>query len=185
MGLYDRDYLRERRTTRFRIRKKLNFRSDWAKVAIVVAALGMIFTLARYSLDQRNLVPFPPTGEVQWYSPEEQPHTASLTIFAPAESNRNYVVRLDDWVSKAPIAMIPIRGGDTATVKVPLGRYRIIMASGTTWQGSVKMFGFAGEIKEAVDPLEFYRTDNQTVGHHIDLRNRLDGNMPTRPAGIF
>ena len=47
---------------------------------------------------------------------------APLTITGLAEAGRHVVVKLDTWEAHAPIAMIPLRSGETATLQVPLGR---------------------------------------------------------------
>ena len=54
--------------------------------------------------------------------------TAPLTITGLAEAGRHVVVRLDTWEAHAPVVMIPIRSGETATLQVPLRRYRITYA---------------------------------------------------------
>jgi hypothetical protein len=54
--------------------------------------------------------------------------------------------------------MIPIRSGETATLQVPLARYRITYAPNASWQGEFKLLGVA---QEGIEPLKFYRTGNQ------------------------
>ena len=78
--------------------------------------------------------------------------------------------------------MIPIRSGETATLQVPLGRYRITCAPNAAWQGEFKLLSDA---QEGTEPLEFYRTGNQRMGHRIDLNGRLNGNLKTRRASFF
>jgi hypothetical protein len=128
--------------------------------------------------------PFPRTGEVRWFIPvsKTQSNTAHLAITGLRKIGQNSTVKLDDWATHAPIAMIPIRGGETATLNVPLGRYRVMFSSNASWQGEIKM---GGGVQEAVDPLEFYQTGNQVVGRTIDLNGRLNGNMKTKPASFF
>ena len=46
-------------------------------------------------------------------------------------------------------------------------------------------FKLLGEAQEGIEPLEFYRTGNQRMGHHIDLNGRLNGNLKTRRASFF
>lgn len=184
MGLYDRDYMRQRRAPAAK-RATWRVTSQWTRIVIVVAVLGAIFIFSDYLLERRHAMPFPPTGAVQWYGQTSGRDTAPLAVAAPPGRNRNYVVRLDDWASNSPVALIPVRGGETASLQVPLGRYRVTMANGTTWQGSARMFGGAGEVRIAIAPLEFFRTNNETTGHTIDLTGRLDGNMETRPASFF
>lgn len=95
--------------------------------------------------------PFPETGAVRWFIPAPANgvnDTAPLTITGFAETGRHVVVRLDTWEAHAPIVMIPIRSGETATLQVPLGRYRITYAPNAAWQGEFKLLG---EAQEGVD----------------------------------
>jgi hypothetical protein len=39
--------------------------------------------------------------------------------------------------------------------------------------------------QEGIEPLEFYSTDNQRMGRHIDLNGRLNGNLKTRRASFY
>lgn len=127
-------------------------------------------------------VPFPLTGDVRWFVGRPVAGTndaAQLTVTGLTDIGRNVVVRLDTWDAHAPIAMIPIRGGETATLQVPLGRYRITYAPNATWQGEFKLMG---EAQEGIEPLDFYRSGNQVMGHRIDLNGRMNGNLKTRQA---
>jgi hypothetical protein len=107
---------------------------------------------------------------------------APLTITGLAEAGRHAVVRLDTWEAHAPVAMIPIRSGETATLQVPLGRYRITYAPNAAWQGEFKLLG---EAQEGIEPLAFYRTGKQRMGHRIDLNGRLNGNLKIRRASFY
>lgn len=92
------------------------------------------------------------------------------------------VVRLDTWEGHAPIVMIPIRSGETATLQVPFGSYRITYAPNAAWQGEFKLLG---EAQEGIEPLEFYRSGNQRMRRRIDLNGRLNGNLKMRRASFF
>ena len=81
-----------------------------------------------------------------------------------------------------PIARIPICGDETATLQVPLVRYRISYAPNASWQGEFKL---RGEAQEGLEPLEFYRAGNQLMGHRIDLNGRINGNLKTRRSSFF
>lgn len=98
------------------------------------------------------------------------------------EAGRHVVVRLDKWEAYASIAMIPIRGGDAATLQVPLGRYRISYVPNASWQGEFK---WPGEGREGVASLEYYRAGNQLMGHRIDMGARINGNFKSRRFGFF
>lgn len=82
--------------------------------------------------------------------------------YLPVGRNLVIVIKEEMLKSHAPVVMIPIRSGETATLQVPLGRYRITYAPNAAWQGDFKLLG---EAQEGIEPLEFYRTGNQRMGH--------------------
>lgn len=205
MGLDDRDYMRERNKVSFNFKPRRSVRAIapqkqqwfaktivWVSIAIILKTLVPEFFLEighplpdhRSALSPENINNMlPPTGEVQWFIPVNGGNDmAPLSITGSSDVGRNTVVRLDVWETHAPVAMIPIRGGETATLQIPLGRYRLTYASNASWQGQSKLLG---ETKEVVVPLEFYRINNQLMGQHIDLNGRINGNLPTRKTGFF
>lgn len=185
MGIYERDYMRPRqqpRASRRRTPGAGGAGSLATPIAIVAVVVVALFAVSRQLIDRRHAQPFPPTGEAQWYAPPSASPTAPLTVSAPAHARLNYIVRLDDWQTRAPLVLIPVRAGETAETPIPLGRYRMTIAKGQRWLGSAQLFGAGGDVREAEHPLEFYRTGRQTMGHRIRLDAALDGNLPTRPA---
>ena len=164
-------------------------RSRFFLIALVLVIGAMLWArwpdIPARLLTRHTNTPFPATGAVRWFIPAPANgvnDTAPLTITGFAETGRHVVVRLDTWEAHAPIAMIPIRSGETATLQVPLGRYRITYAPNAAWQGEFKLLG---EVQEGVEPLEFCRTGNQRMGHRIDLNGRLNGNLKTRRASFL
>lgn len=190
MGLADRDYMRERHTSaRLRasrlVRPAPGAAIPWWRIVLVAAVLAVVFFVVKYSAVSRRVVAFPSTGEVLWYREVRVGQTAQLMVVAPPQDSENFVLLLDEWEGKAPVAMIPVRSGETAVVQVPLGRYRLTIANGKMWQGWDKKFGLGGDTRVAVAPLEFYRQNGVVMGHRIELAKRFDGNLQTRPAGWF
>jgi hypothetical protein len=193
MGLMDRDYMHERHNRASQSGKGrpsngvLLHGDGWSRWIFWIVLVGLGF--AAVSVGGRSMLApgaeaFPPSGNVFWYV-TPQTLEARFTVAAPSGTRQLYAVRLDDDVTGRPVVLIPLRGGEVQEVNVPLGRYRVTMASGTTWYGPEKLFGFFGEHKKAVDPLHFYRTGSTVIGHRLDLAKRLDGNMPTRAALPF
>lgn len=193
MGIQDREYMRKRgpepqaSTARGpavppRHRTTASASGWLTQLGFWVVGALLLFIAVKYFLDRRSAVPFPETGDVHWYSPETQPRIARLTLRAPADAAKKFAVRLSDWATGAPLAMIPVRAGETSVTLVPLGRYRMTISKGTVWMGSARMFGVSGESREVVDPVEFYQRANQTFGVQIDLEVPFGGNMPTQPA---
>lgn len=189
MGLSERDYMRDRNKERSKAQYRASVSNNrWGQyktALVVIGAVALMYYLAKNFLDSKVDVPFPTTGEVLWYVPVQEKQGAPLTISAPVDGTRNFAVRLTDWANGGLVAIVPVRGGETAQLQVPLGQYQITIASGKRWQGPERMFGMTGELRKAVAPLHFYKVGNQTHGQRIDLAGRLDGNLETRPAGFF
>lgn len=191
MGIDDRDYMRNRRSShghatyhpkQFRAKPGQFPGSNWNKFIAVIAIVLAFMLGFKYLLEYKGSTAFPQTGDVQWFVNNQNEKLARLTIGAPPASKLNYAIQLDNWADQSPVATIYIRAGETAVTLVPLGRYRVTIAKGKYWQGPGKNFGFNGEVREAVAPLEFYQTANTIMGHTIELDKAINGNMQTRPA---
>jgi len=186
MGVQDREYMRRAEPTR-RARSNISSATNWTRILGTVGFFLALIAGGTYAFqllsDSKFVVPFPATGEAFWYTTPQPGDRAKLTITAPPVAAVNYAVRLDEWESHRPIAMVPVRAGEVGVIDVPLGRYRITIAKGLKWQGPERLFGTASEIQEAVDPMEFYRVGTSLTGHTISLDSSLNGNMATRSAG--
>lgn len=149
---------------------------------VLTAAFVLAAAVSERFYANNHSTPFPRTGEARWYTDRHGKagaQTAPLTITGLSNPGGNMVLRLDDWDTHTPIVLIPVRGGETAAVDVPLGRYRVLIAPATSWQGNAKLLG---DVQEAVEPMEFTRAGTRLVGRRIDLTSRPDGNLKTRPA---
>jgi hypothetical protein len=192
MGLWDRDYMHERAksdssASRFtRTARSSSPAPGWGlwlqSVALALILAMVVFAVVKYGLEHVRSVPFPASGEARWFIEEPGSKVARLTLHAPAEGRRHYIVRLDDWHSGAPVVAIPVRAGESAVTLMPLGRYRMTFSRGRTWLGHSRGFGLGGDAREAVTPIEFYRRDNQVVGQRIELESPFRGNLETRPS---
>ncbi|MBZ8142797.1 hypothetical protein CLD22_23240 [Rubrivivax gelatinosus] len=184
MGIQDRDYWKEDTRRPAMARPATGAARlvpvSWRPWLLWLALLALGTAGAAAWLKLRQGQPFPPTGTVHWYVALPDVPMAPLTLQAPA-GRSHYTVRLDDWVSGAPLALIPVRAGETARLQVPLGRYRVTVAKGLAWQGVDASFGYRSRHQQSTQPLEFYRIGNQTFGHTITLET-LAGNLPMAPA---
>jgi hypothetical protein len=183
MGVHERDYWRDhqrqqRRTAAAPLQGIASKTYAWP--LWIGLSVALIFG-AKVLGEWRRSEPFPMTGHVHWYVAQPPGPSAPLTLQAPAQGAANFVVKLDAWESHAPVALVPVRSGEAATVQLPLGRYRVTIVKGLMWQGPSRMFGFNSEAREAVHPLDMYRVGNTTMGHRILLES-FAGNMETRPA---
>lgn len=91
----------------------------------------------------------------------------------------NYFVRLVDLSSKKREAEIFIIGGETFSGKMPLGRYRIRYASGSTWYGEKLRFGASTSYSEASETFEFRKDRSHVYGYTIELIMQIGGNLST------
>ena len=83
------------------------------------------------------------------------------------------------------MGVVPLRRGETVKVQVPLGQYEMIFASGSRWYGPEELFGFSGKKKKAVKTFNFYRSGNVISGNAVNLTDRINGNLQTRPVMPF
>jgi hypothetical protein len=107
-------------------------KAGWNRFVLILLVLAMgamllkrVPQISAYFQSRQAKAPFPVTGAVRWFIPapaNDVNDAAPLTITGLAEAGRHVVVKLDTWEAHAPIAMIPIRGGETTTLQVPFGR---------------------------------------------------------------
>ena len=122
-------------------------------------------------------LPRPPTG-IYTDNLEGQDAIAPLEIKTDAGSD--FYVKLKDVSSQKEVITIYIRGGDTTSLEMPLGSYRITYASGDTWYGSENNDYFLNkEFYKADELFTFSSTDNQISGYTIMLYKVIDGNLQT------
>lgn len=181
MGLTDRDYMHERHRSAASV-------NGWSKSRIVWWTIGIcaaLYLAVKYLVVPAGGLPFPPHGQVMWYVSAPDATGAPLTIKAPARGDQLHAVRINEAGTGRLVGLVPLRVGETVSVSVPLGTYEFVFASGRSWHGPEKLFGFTGKKTKTAEPLHFYRTGSQTMGHTIDLTQRVDGNLPTRPLAPF
>lgn len=185
MGLLDREYMHERHR---RGDSRIASKRSWSKSRVVwctVSVCAALYLAVKYLVLPASVRPFPPHGQVMWYVNTPDATGAPLTIKAPARGDQLHAVRINEAGTGRLIGLVPLRVGQVVSINVPLGAYEFVFASGQSWQGPEKLFGFTGKKTKTAEPLHFYKTGNQTVGHTIDLTQRVDGNLPTRPLAPF
>jgi hypothetical protein len=188
MGIQDRDYYREWKREQARPKTSQLFRRTGLAFGLrpwivwsVLIVVGVV--VVKLLLEVKRSLPFPQTGAVHWYVGRAEGPMAPLTLKAPAMSKQNFVVKFDTWEGKQPVAMIPVRGGESAVLQMPLGVYRMTIIKGSAWQGPDRLFSFMPDARESVHPVTFHRVGNTFTGHVIQLQT-LTGNMETRPSPL-
>ena len=89
----------------------------------------------------------------------------------------NFLIRLRDTETGSLVTDIFVRGGEITKNKVPLGRYDLLIASGTNWYGFGKLFGDEGQYGKANQTAVFSIEGDQLAGHELVLEESVAGNL--------
>lgn len=82
-------------------------------------------------------------------------------------------------VTGEDISTIYLRGGENASITVPLGTYEIKYAAGETWYGEEELFGKNTMYSKADELFTFSDTGYQITGYTITLYQVVNGNLQT------
>jgi hypothetical protein len=102
-----------------------------------------------------------------------------------AEKGADYVIKLVNVADAKDQIVIFLRGGESSSTKVPLGRYRILGASGHVWYGRDELFGtqtrffrLHSRTNEA-DPQVFQlrQKGNTIYGLDLSLKQEIGGTL--------
>jgi hypothetical protein len=125
----------------------------------------------------------PPTGVVE--RSRKKNAIATLELETPAGSD--YLVKIVNVVDSQDQIVIYIRGGETYSTKVPLGRYYARAAIGKTWYGKKELFGpdtiffrfieASPTAAECLKVFQFNVQGRQITGIRIVFQESLLGNM--------
>ena len=203
MGLADRDYMRQRgkkrpvHTARF-YGKTIGQSAIFSFLKRVFIFIGIIVVLT-WVVDQAIKAPYsswksifpskapaialPETGNTTLYQLGlHSPAIAQFEVVShPSHSENHHLVKLVDTASGRPVLSVFVRSGEIATMKVPLGTYKVNIAQGKDWQGETNLFGRNMLVKQGLTPLKFYAKQNSITGHILKLEDTVSGNYPTRP----
>lgn len=147
----------------------------WLQVALVAGLVGVGVYLWDFAQASRAL-PLPVSGELQRFYAPAVPALAPFTVNATQVSD-HYLVKLEDWVSGAPVVTVFVRKGEVASLRLPVGKYRLKFASGKYWMGPRALFGPMTSASEARDPMVFSQQGSEYQGHVVDLLPRVSGNL--------
>ena len=157
-----------------------------------VAILGAILILAvpNWSAIAPNAAPqreplkackplHPSDGAYEFYGDVVQ--IAPMTIRTARGSN--YFVKLEEAANQNPVLAFFIHGGSTVTANVPLGRFVLKYATGTSWCGLEEMFGPDTATFKANDIFTFAREFTEdgytTSSWTVELIQQKAGNLKT------
>ena len=112
--------------------------------------------------------PLPMTGELSV--------KANYDVIAPFEiktkEGGHYLVKLADSDTGKDVLTVFVRGGETANVKAPLGKYIVKYASGDKWYGYEHLFGPSTEYSKADDIFDFTREISSSAASRLTELNR-------------
>lgn len=83
-------------------------------------------------------VPRPISG---LYSQDLNQQQAIAPLEIQSQTGSDYFVKVTSQVTGEDISTIYLRGGENASITVPLGTYEIKYAAGETWYGEEELFG--------------------------------------------
>lgn len=126
---------------------------------------------------------FPPTGSVISYQDLTGQRMAGFSIDASGTGTTLYAIKVEEWNTQRPVLMTFVSGGSLDKLEVPLGIYRIKIASGDTWYGLDDLFGPGTRVQTAEKPLHFYAEGSTITGHTLILQSVGGGDrFPTAEA---
>ena len=186
MGLADRDYMYERRPSPSgRVPRSSRVGAPVRGVLVSALLFGVMVAIQyvdhngipSFAAPAGPVMSFPQSGDVFVTPYADLRHGQStFGIKVPPSDHSNYVVLLSDVATGQRVIAIYCRSGDDTRVPVPVGTYRVRVASGVDWYGLHDLFGRATNVAEVVSPM----TATLTRGIGIDFHRRPDGNLPTQ-----
>lgn len=128
-------------------------------------------------------LPTPKTGDLE---PRRRAN-AIAPFNVVTEVGSNYLIKLVRANNAKDQIWIFIKGGEPYSTKVPIGNYRLRVASGDTWYGRQELFGPRtrlfrlrnknGTALDETQLLQFRKERNQIVGMTLNFKGSHDGNL--------
>ncbi len=139
--------------------------------------------LKGHDAERRASIQNPPTRVIE----RSRKKNAIATFAVETVAGNDYLVKLVNMSDPKDQVVIYVRGGDTYSIKVPLGRYHVRAATGTTWYGKNDLFGpetrFFRFIDQSPTPTERLKVfhlrvqDRRIMGVKVIFRQSVLGDM--------
>lgn len=94
-------------------------------------------------------------------------------------ASQNYLIKLENVSNGIAEMMFFVRGGATANLEVPLGRYRLKYAVGQTLFSEKCLFGVETQYYQTDRMFEFQISGNRISGYTVELILQAHGNLST------
>lgn len=122
--------------------------------------------------------PLPKHGDI-YYDYGEGSDTSFFTIKLDKNDTHYYYIKLESVSNGSTVQTVFMHPGKSITVRVPIGRYRLKYACGSTWYGYKDTFGPFGGYSTSDDLMEFSADEYSEYGMEVTLYPVINGNMET------
>ena len=122
-------------------------------------------------------LPIPVNGAVEMYVTDEA--IAPLKILT-RESGNHYFVKIVDWYTNKLICTVFICLGQSVSLDLPLGSYKLKYATGSQWYGVKFLFGKETVYSVADKKLDFEKHGDKVSGYTVELFLQPNGNLRTK-----
>jgi hypothetical protein len=157
-------------------------------IRLAVPAAPAVTTVEPRSPKGRDVEPRansqpPPTGVIE----RSRKKNAIATLAIETVAGNDHLVKVANMSDPQDQVTIYVRGGESYSTKVPLGRYHIRAATGATWYGKKDLFGpdtrffrFADKSPTPTERLKvfhFRMQGRQIIGVKVIFRESVFGDM--------
>lgn len=119
----------------------------------------------------------PKNGEIIFSTKKQR--IAPLRIITQSNSG-NYTIKLENSLSHESELMFYVQGGESVTVKVPLGDFELKYANGDQWFSNKCLFGTETNLSKANEVFSFRASAGEISGYTVELIKQRSGNLRTQ-----
>lgn len=120
--------------------------------------------------------PLPINGAIKRYVKDEAIAPLKITT---RDSGNHYFVKIIDWYTSKKVCTVFIRSGQSVSLGVPLGYYKLKYATGEKWYGTKFLFGPETVYSVADKQFDFEIRGDHVSGYTVELILQPSGNLKT------
>ncbi len=114
------------------------------------------------------------------FSPEPPKDEAIAPLkITTRDSGNHYFVKVVDWYTRMKVCTVFIRSGQSVSLDVPLGSYKLMYATGEKWYGTKFLFGPQTAYSVADKKFDFEMRNGHVSGYTVELILQPNGNLKT------
>lgn len=129
------------------------------------------------------IMPTPESGPMEYLVPLKSGQQYPTFRVISNNYGENYVIKLVNPSSGMTVMTGFARGGQTVDFSVPLGVYKVKIASGGTWYGPYNLFGSKTDYSEMSDLVHFRIEGGEYVGQSLTMQAVPGGNARSAKIG--